>query len=118
MQRGGLTKKVTRDSVLVFRFVDVGKLPPPVLQFSEVKFGKLPQVYLWWSTELAQLVEKIEEVLSTLPFNVMHQSSGQDDGGGEALGRIYERLDAIDASTAEKRAPQTKSTVKNVRMRF
>ncbi|GJW95213.1 ABC transporter F family member 1 [Tanacetum coccineum] len=106
MQRGGLTEKVTRDSVLVFRFVDVGKLPPPILQFPEVKFGKLPQVYLWWSTELAQLVEKIEEVLSMLPFNVMHQSSRQDDGGGEALERIYERLDALDASTAEKRAAE------------
>ncbi|GJW70759.1 ABC transporter F family member 1, partial [Tanacetum coccineum] len=42
MERGGLTEKVTRDSVLVFRFVDVGKLPPPVLQFSEVKFGYTP----------------------------------------------------------------------------
>ncbi|GJX16863.1 zinc finger, CCHC-type containing protein [Tanacetum coccineum] len=42
MERGGLTEKVTRDSVLVFRFIDVGKLPPPVLQFSEVKFGYTP----------------------------------------------------------------------------
>lgn len=30
----------------------------------------------------------------------------QDDGGGEALERIYERLDALDASTAEKRAAE------------
>ncbi|KAL5716993.1 ATP-binding cassette sub- F member 1 [Ranunculus cassubicifolius] len=42
MERGGLTEKVARDSVLVFRFTDVGKLPPPVLQFSEVKFGYTP----------------------------------------------------------------------------
>ncbi|CAH9136050.1 unnamed protein product [Cuscuta epithymum] len=42
MERGGLTQKVTRDSVLVFRFSDVGKLPPPVLQFVEVKFGYTP----------------------------------------------------------------------------
>jgi ATP-binding cassette subfamily F protein 2 len=39
MERGGLTEKVVRDKVLVFRFIDVGKLPPPVLQFVEVKFG-------------------------------------------------------------------------------
>ncbi|KAJ1265319.1 hypothetical protein BS78_08G067900 [Paspalum vaginatum] len=39
MERGGLTEKVVRDRVLVFRFTDVGKLPPPVLQFVEVKFG-------------------------------------------------------------------------------
>lgn len=30
----------------------------------------------------------------------------QDDGGGEALDRIYERLEAMDASTAEKRAAE------------
>lgn len=42
MERGGLTEKVVRDSVLVFRFTDVGKLPPPVLQFSDVTFGYTP----------------------------------------------------------------------------
>ncbi|XVF30115.1 hypothetical protein REPUB_Repub16aG0029100 [Reevesia pubescens] len=39
MEQGGLTEKVARDKVLVFRFVDVEKLPPPVLQFAEVTFG-------------------------------------------------------------------------------
>ncbi|CAK9314378.1 unnamed protein product [Citrullus colocynthis] len=43
MERGGLTEKVVRDKVLVFRFVDVGKLPPPVLQFVEVTFGYTPE---------------------------------------------------------------------------
>ncbi|XP_059626841.1 ABC transporter F family member 1 [Cornus florida] len=42
MERGGLTEKVARDKVLTFRFSDVGKLPPPVLQFVEVKFGYTP----------------------------------------------------------------------------
>ncbi|KAB2606666.1 ABC transporter F family member 1 [Pyrus ussuriensis x Pyrus communis] len=42
MERGGLTEKVARDKVLIFRFVDVGKLPPPVLQFVEVSFGYTP----------------------------------------------------------------------------
>ncbi|XP_068639701.1 ABC transporter F family member 1-like [Aristolochia californica] len=42
MERGGLTEKVVRDKVLVFRFTDVGKLPPPVLQFVEVTFGYTP----------------------------------------------------------------------------
>ncbi|XVE79808.1 hypothetical protein DITRI_Ditri14bG0085800 [Diplodiscus trichospermus] len=32
--------------------------------------------------------------------------AAQDDGGGEQLERIYERLDAIGASTAEKRAAE------------
>ncbi|XP_062171506.1 ABC transporter F family member 1 [Alnus glutinosa] len=43
MERGGLTEKVARDRVLVFRFADVGKLPPPVLQFVEVTFGYTPE---------------------------------------------------------------------------
>lgn len=42
MERGGLTEKVANDKVLVFRFTDVGKLPPPVLQFAEVTFGYTP----------------------------------------------------------------------------
>uniref|UniRef100_A0A0E0M4T9 ABC transporter domain-containing protein n=1 Tax=Oryza punctata TaxID=4537 RepID=A0A0E0M4T9_ORYPU len=42
MERGGLTEKVVRDKVLTFRFTDVGKLPPPVLQFVEVTFGYTP----------------------------------------------------------------------------
>ncbi|XP_034687030.1 ABC transporter F family member 1 [Vitis riparia] len=42
MERGGLTEKVVRDKILVFRFTDVGKLPPPVLQFVEVTFGYTP----------------------------------------------------------------------------
>ncbi len=42
MERGGLTEKVIRDKILVFRFTDVGKLPPPVLQFVEVTFGYTP----------------------------------------------------------------------------
>ncbi|KAF8403109.1 hypothetical protein HHK36_011203 [Tetracentron sinense] len=43
MERGGLTEKVARDKVLVFRFTDVGKLPPPVLQFVEISFGYTPE---------------------------------------------------------------------------
>ncbi|PKA59202.1 ABC transporter F family member 1 [Apostasia shenzhenica] len=42
MERGGLTEKVVRDKVLVFHFTDVGKLPPPVLQFVEITFGYSP----------------------------------------------------------------------------
>ncbi|KAH9575932.1 hypothetical protein CY35_01G136200 [Sphagnum magellanicum] len=43
MERGGLTEKVVRDKVLTFRFTDVGKLPPPVLQFVDLKFGYTPE---------------------------------------------------------------------------
>ncbi|KAL6851954.1 hypothetical protein ACP4OV_020139 [Aristida adscensionis] len=51
MERGGLTEKVVRDKVLVFRFTDVGKLPPPVLQFVEVKFGYTPENLIYKSLD-------------------------------------------------------------------
>ncbi len=35
----GLTKRVVSEHQLSFRFVNVGKLPPPVLQFVNVSFG-------------------------------------------------------------------------------
>ncbi|XP_072994565.1 ABC transporter F family member 1-like [Typha latifolia] len=47
MEQGGLTEKVAKDRILVFRFVDVGKLPPPVLQFVEVTFGYTPDNLLY-----------------------------------------------------------------------
>ncbi|XP_051134080.1 ABC transporter F family member 1 [Andrographis paniculata] len=47
MERGGLTEKVVKDKILVFRFQDVGKLPPPVLQFVEVSFGYTPDHILY-----------------------------------------------------------------------
>lgn len=39
MIQGGLTEKVESDRVITFRFENVGTLPPPVLQFSDVTFG-------------------------------------------------------------------------------
>ncbi|CAN1238470.1 ABC transporter F family member 1 [Linum grandiflorum] len=51
MERGGLAEKVVRDKVLVFRFVDVGKLPPPVLQFVEVSFGYTPEHLIYKNIE-------------------------------------------------------------------
>ncbi|XP_064947239.1 ABC transporter F family member 1 isoform X1 [Musa acuminata AAA Group] len=47
MERGGLTEKVVKDKVLVFLFVDVGKLPPPVLQFVGVTFGYTPEKLIY-----------------------------------------------------------------------
>jgi len=39
MVRGGLTEKVDSDKVVRLKFENVGKLPPPVLQFADVSFG-------------------------------------------------------------------------------
>ncbi|KAL6859145.1 hypothetical protein ACP4OV_018147 [Aristida adscensionis] len=47
MERGGLTEKVVRDKILVFRFTNVGKLTPPVLQFVDVTFGYTPENLLY-----------------------------------------------------------------------
>nr|TKW06760.1 hypothetical protein SEVIR_7G261800v2 [Setaria viridis] len=53
MERGGLTEKVVRDRILVlFRFTNVGKLPPPVLQFVEVTFGYTPHNLLYKKLDL------------------------------------------------------------------
>lgn len=45
-------------------------------------------------------MEALREVL------IQHLFCSQEDGGGEQLDRIYERLEALDASTAEKRAAE------------
>lgn len=42
-----LTQKVTGDKVVRLRFKDVGKLPPPVLQFTTVTFGYSPDKILY-----------------------------------------------------------------------
>ncbi len=47
MVRGGLTEKVQGDHVVRLRFTDVGKLPPPVLQFADVTFGYSPERVLY-----------------------------------------------------------------------
>ncbi|KAL6644349.1 hypothetical protein ACP70R_015957 [Stipagrostis hirtigluma subsp. patula] len=47
MERGGLTEKVVKDKILVFRFTNVGKLTPPVLQFVDVTFGYTPDNLLY-----------------------------------------------------------------------
>ena len=39
MVRSGLTEKVEMDRVVRLKFENVGKLPPPVLQFQQVTFG-------------------------------------------------------------------------------
>ena len=36
MVRSGLTERVATDKVVKLRFENVGKLPPPVLQFTQV----------------------------------------------------------------------------------
>ena len=47
MVRGGLTDKVQADHVVRLTFTDVGKLPPPVLQFTDVTFGYSPDKVLY-----------------------------------------------------------------------
>jgi hypothetical protein len=40
MVDSGLTERVEADKVITIRFEPCGKLPPPVLQFTQVTFGK------------------------------------------------------------------------------
>jgi len=39
IEENGVTEKVVQDKLFVFRFIDPGKLPPPVLQFQKVTFA-------------------------------------------------------------------------------
>mmetsp|Transcript_4055 Transcript_4055/g.8766 ORF Transcript_4055/g.8766 Transcript_4055/m.8766 type:complete len:605 (-) Transcript_4055:1170-2984(-) len=52
MVRGGLTEKVEQDKTLKLRFENVGKLPPPVLQFTQVAFGYSPDKVLYRDVDL------------------------------------------------------------------
>jgi ATP-binding cassette, subfamily F, member 2 len=52
MVRAGLTEKVERDSVVKLKFENVGTLPPPVLQFTEVAFGYSPDKVLYSNVDL------------------------------------------------------------------
>ena len=45
--RSGLTEAVKQDHVVKLHFTDVGKLPPPVLQFINVTFGYSPDRVLY-----------------------------------------------------------------------
>jgi len=51
MVESGLTERVTADHTLVFRFIDVGTLPPPVLTFNKVSFGYNPSKLLYKDLE-------------------------------------------------------------------
>lgn len=52
MVRDGLTEKVQTERSVRFRFVNVGKLPPPVLQFADVTFGYSPDKILYRHVDL------------------------------------------------------------------
>ena len=52
MIRDGLTEKVQEDRVVKFHFENVGKLPPPVLQFDNVAFGYSPDKILYSNVDL------------------------------------------------------------------
>ncbi len=45
--RSGLTEAVAREHTVKLNFTDVGKLPPPVLQFINVTFGYTPDRVLY-----------------------------------------------------------------------
>eukprot|EP00197_Chlamydomonas_leiostraca_P012156 CAMPEP_0202866876 /NCGR_PEP_ID=MMETSP1391-20130828/8410_1 /ASSEMBLY_ACC=CAM_ASM_000867 /TAXON_ID=1034604 /ORGANISM="Chlamydomonas leiostraca, Strain SAG 11-49" /LENGTH=447 /DNA_ID=CAMNT_0049546863 /DNA_START=81 /DNA_END=1420 /DNA_ORIENTATION=- len=52
MVRGGLTERVETDRTVRLRFTPVGKLPPPVLQFTQVAFGYSPDKILYRDVDL------------------------------------------------------------------
>ncbi len=43
MEGGGFGKKIVKDKVFTFKFIDVGKLSPLIIQFVDLKFGYDPE---------------------------------------------------------------------------
>jgi ATP-binding cassette subfamily F protein 2 len=52
MVREGLTEKISEERVVKFHFENTGKLPPPVLQFSDVAFGYSADKILYRNVDL------------------------------------------------------------------
>ena len=52
MVREGLTEKVETERAVKFSFTQVGKLPPPVLQFTNVTFGYSKDKVLYRNVDL------------------------------------------------------------------
>lgn len=67
MVRGGLTEKVQGDHVVRLRFTDVGKLPPPVLQFADVTFGYSPDRVLYRNVSIGPCVACLTICILLLP---------------------------------------------------
>ena len=72
MVRGGLTEKVQSDHVVRLRFTDVGKLPPPVLQFADVTFGYSPDRVLYRNVRpLLDLLLRIAKACADAQLNFL-----------------------------------------------
>ena len=77
MVRGGLTEKVQSDSVIRLTFTDVPKLPPPVLQFSDVTFGYSPRHILYSHVSLLAAAEHTWTPLIRRCFGSWCKSDGR-----------------------------------------
>lgn len=66
MVREGLTEKVEGDRVVKFKFENVGKLPPPVLQFTDVTFGYSADKVLYSHVDLGADLDSRVAIVSTL----------------------------------------------------
>jgi ATP-binding cassette subfamily F protein 2 len=64
MVREGLTEKVESDRVVKFKFENMGKLPPPVLQFVDVTFGYSPDKVLYSHVDLGADLDSRVAVVS------------------------------------------------------
>ena len=62
--RSGLTEAVAREHTVKLNFTDVGKLPPPVLQFINVTFGYSPDRVLYSDVSLALMFTSLSSHLT------------------------------------------------------
>ena len=84
-----LTQKVTADKVVRLRFQDVGKLPPPVLQFTMVTFGYTSDKVLYRDVDFGV------DLVRSGPTRTLNADRGFDDCGRDACpvkgGKVYQR---------------------------
>jgi ATP-binding cassette subfamily F protein 2 len=57
MEGGGFIKKVIKDKVFTFKFIDVGKFPPPIFQFVDLKFGYNLENLMYEKLDLSALLQ-------------------------------------------------------------
>ena len=73
--RSGLTEAVAREHTVKLNFTDVGKLPPPVLQFIDVTFGYTPDRVLYEHVSLPLIPSPVKLVKITSPALVCMDSA-------------------------------------------
>ena len=104
MVRSGLTEAVAKESVVRLHFTDVGKLPPPVLQFINVTFGYTPDRVLYSNVRRVPGFPLL--CMHALPMSPRMQPPSTSDQGWAGLQGCYLKNCSREQTHPGKRSPQ------------